>query len=129
MRRGAMAGAALLGWLLAAPASASGSWAAEAPGVRAAVAGRETPSRALTPPPAAAGGRVVEVRWRYRVPAGAALRARLCHPAGCVTLPARRGRTRALAGLPAGEALRFRFAPDGAGPVRVQGLQVIVNYR
>ncbi len=115
--------------LLAQGVQAAGSWVAEAPALRAAVVGRETASEALSPP-AGTEGRIREVRWRFETPSGQAWHGRLCHPAGCVALPARRGRSEALAGLPAEAPLRFRFSPiTGQAPLVVEGLQVIVNYR
>lgn len=123
-----------LGLLLALAAGelqAAGSWVAEAPGFPVSLAGRETASAALRPggtPPE--GAAITSVAWRYRVPPGRELKARLCHPAGCVALPAGRGTTRALAGLTADAPLAFRFSlPRGERPVRVGGLQVIVNHR
>ncbi|MCK2185134.1 flagellar protein FlhE [Halomonas getboli] len=108
---------------------AGGSWVAEAPAVRAAIVGREAASEALTPP-AGTEGRIREVRWRFRTPPGKGWQARLCHPAGCVALPAARGRSSVLAGLPAGEPLRFRFSPlPGQAPLAVEELQVIVNFQ
>ncbi|QFT83456.1 Flagellar protein FlhE precursor [Halomonas sp. THAF12] len=129
--RGRNAAGLLLGALigLAPTAQAAGSWVAQAPSVRAATVGRETASEALTPP-AGTAGRIREVRWRFRTPPGQGGHARLCHPAGCMTLPTERGRSTALAGLPAGEPLRFRFSPTpGQAPVSVEGLQVIVNFQ
>ncbi|MDR5889006.1 MULTISPECIES: flagellar protein FlhE [Halomonas] len=129
MRRRLMLGAlaALAGFVPT--AHAAGSWVAEAPSVRAAIVGRETASEALTPP-AGTEGRIREVRWRFRTPPGQGGHARLCHPAGCVTLPAPRGRSTALAGLPAGEPLSFRFSPlPGQAPLAVERLQVIVNFQ
>lgn len=113
------------------PARAGGSWVAEASAVRVAILGREVASETLAPPDGvAAKERIAEVRWRFRLPPGERVRARLCHPRGCVRLRGGRGTSRALAGLTAGEALHFRFErPPGQGPVTVTGLQVIVNYR
>ncbi|MFG6158697.1 flagellar protein FlhE [Halomonas sp. 1390] len=110
---------------------AAGSWVAEAPGLSVSLAGRDTASVALraggVPPE---GEAITSITWRYRVPPGRDLNARLCHPAGCVVLPGMRGTTRALAGLAADTPLAFRFSlPRGARPVRVGGLQVIVNHR
>ncbi|XKE45399.1 flagellar protein FlhE [Halomonas organivorans] len=115
--------------LTAGTAQAAGSWVATAPPVRVAMADREAASAALVPGDGTAG-RIAEVRWRYRRPAGAAIRARLCHPGGCMLLPDQRGRSEALAGLAAEAPLRFRFSlAPGQAPITVQGLQVIVNYR
>ena len=89
-RRGWPALALLLA-LAAGELQAAGSWVAEAPGLAVSLAGRETASAARqaggTPPEDAT---ITSVAWRYRTPPGRDLRARLCHPAGCVTLPARR---------------------------------------
>lgn len=117
--------------LTAGQLQAAGSWIAEAPGLAVSLAGRETSSAALEPgDPPPEGATLTSVSWRYRVPSGRALEARLCHPAGCVTLTGGRGTTRALAGLPAEAPLTFRFSlPRGERPLRVGGLQVIVNHR
>ncbi|SFT56600.1 flagellar protein FlhE [Halomonas saccharevitans] len=110
---------------------AAGSWIAEAPALRVSVIGRDTVSAALRPGGMTAEGEAItSITWRYRLPPGRALNARLCHPAGCVALPAMRGTTRALAGLPADAPLAFHFSlPRGEDPIRVGGLQVIVNHR
>ncbi|RTR04442.1 flagellar protein FlhE [Halomonas nitroreducens] len=113
------------------PALAAGSWVADAPAVRVAMVGREAASEVLAPPAGmTAERRIAEVRWRFRVPPGERVGARLCHPRGCVRLAGGRGTSQALAGMAAGEALRFHFERlPGQGPVTVKGLQVIVNYR
>lgn len=116
--------------LVTGAALADGSWVAEAPGVRVSLADRETASATLTPPGAVPpGARIQSVAWRYRLPPGAAVRARVCHPAGCRRLATPRGTTRALAGLDASVPLQFRFRlPPGETPLRVEGLQLIVNH-
>ncbi|MEQ6887171.1 flagellar protein FlhE [Halomonas sp. CS7] len=122
---------ALLLALAAGELQAAGSWVAEAPALRVSVAGRDTASAALQPGGKQANGEAItSITWRYRLPPGRALNARLCHPSGCVALPAQRGTTRALAGQVAEAPLTFRFSlPRGERPVRVGGLQVIVNHR
>ncbi|MFY0989134.1 flagellar protein FlhE [Halomonas sp. C05BenzN] len=126
----AMAAAVVLA-LLPAAALAAGSWVASVPGVRVALAEREVVSSSLTSPGPVPDGRVDTVAWQFRLPPGTSVRARLCHPGGCIPLGAGRGSSRALAGLPADTPLHFRFAlePGQRRAVAVQGLQVIVNYR
>ncbi|APX93010.1 hypothetical protein BWR19_08765 [Halomonas sp. 1513] len=112
----------------AGPAPVSGSWVAQAEGVRVAVPGRDTQSQALVgavPP----GAQVAGVAWQYSVPPGAQLDAWLCHPQRCVRLNAPRGRSESLAGLSADAQLRFRFRLAQGRPVQVSGLQVIVDHR
>lgn len=131
--RGRPAGLLAAWWLVmamvAAPVLAAGSWVASVPGVRVALAEREVASRSMVPPQAA-DGTIDSVGWQYRLPPGGAVRARLCHVGGCITLGAGQGSSRALAGLPADTPLHFRFAlaPGQRRAVAVQGLQVIVNY-
>lgn len=109
-------------------AAVSGSWVGQVEGLRVAVPGRDTDSRAFgggVPP----GGRIARVAWQYTTPAGAQLDAWLCHPQRCVRLDGQRGHSEALAGLPAAQ-LHFRFRlRQGARPVQVSGLQVIVDHR
>ncbi|HSP56854.1 MAG TPA: flagellar protein FlhE [Halomonas sp.] len=123
--------AGLLALLLPTLALAAGSWVATAPTMRVAMVDRESVSRPLSPPGASAAGEITSVVWRYRLPPGAALRGRLCHPGGCVPLVSPRGNSQGLAGLPANLPLRFHFAlaPEHPQAVAVQGLQVIVNYQ
>jgi len=137
---------ALVMLLPAGEAEAAGSWVATAPAVRAVMVEREVASAPLTAPDtlAAAGSpaagspaagtpaeRIESVVWQYRTAPGQAVHARLCHADGCLPLPGGHGTSRALAGLPVGTPLHFRFslAPEQRGAVTVQGLQVIVNYR
>ena len=128
-RRGWPALALLLA-LAAGELQAAGSWVAEAPGLRVSLAGRETASAVLRPGGTPPEGEIISIAWRYRVPPGRDLKVRLCHPAGCVALPAMRGTTRALSGLTADAPLTFRFSlPRDERPVKVGGLQVIVNHR
>ncbi|MBK5929729.1 hypothetical protein CCR82_04060 [Halochromatium salexigens] len=120
--------------LAAAPllAAAAGSWVAQAPSLRVIMAERESLSQPLLPPPGSTHeGEIHSVGWRFEQPPGSALSARLCQANRCMTLPSARGQSQALAGLPADEALRFHFAlmPGQRRAVRVQGLQVIVNYQ
>ena len=107
----------------------SGSWVAHVDGVRVAVPGRDTRSQAFgggVPP----GARIAQVAWQYTTPAGAQLDAWLCHPQRCLRLDGQRGRSEALAGLSAAQSLHFRFRlRQGARPVQVSGLQVIVDHR
>ncbi len=112
-------------------ATAAGSWVAERPGPRVAMADRDTRSAALTPPgEVTAEARIASVGWRFRLPPGERLDARLCHPAACTPLAGPRGTTQALAGLSAAAPLEFRFRlREGGQAVRVTGLQVIVNHR
>jgi len=119
--------------LMAGPASGAGSWVGRAPGVTLGTPGRVATAEPITPPPGLRPGRITTVSWRFRVPAGLpGLDAWLCHPRRCLALPAARGRSEALRGLPAREPLTLRFRlPPGTrrGAVPFTGLQVIVNYR
>lgn len=111
-------------------AASAGSWAGTAPPLAVASADRHACSQPLQPPPLAAGGQLAGVRWRFQVPPGAHVQARLCHPQRCVELPAAQGESRALSGLDAGQPLQlcFRLQP-GEAPQRVGGLQLLVDYR
>ncbi|MGM0536966.1 MAG: flagellar protein FlhE [Pseudomonadota bacterium] len=131
MRRARRHALALLLALAVGELQAAGSWVAKAPMTRVSVAGRETASAPLRPVGEGAENRAIHsVAWRYRLPAGSDLKARLCHPGGCVPLPTQQGTTRALAGLAADVALEFRFSlPEGQAPVTIGDLQVIVNHR
>jgi len=125
---------ALLPVLALAPslAAAAGSWVANAPSVRVVMAERESLSSPLRPPPGSVHeGEIHSIVWRFVQPPGSALNARLCHAHRCMPLSAARGQSQALAGLPADAALRFHFSllPGQRRAVRVEGLQVIVNYR
>lgn len=124
-------GLALAMVLAVGSALAAGSWVGTAPGVRVALAEREVASSPLVPPAGLSGGTIDTVGWRFRLPPGVAVRARLCHAEGCMALETVQGSSRALAGLPADRPLHFRFAlaPGQRQAVAVQGLQVIVNYR
>lgn len=131
MKRNGRHALALLLALAVGELQAAGSWVANAPMTRVSVAGRETASAPLKPVGTGADHRAIHsVTWRYRLPPGSNLKARLCHPYGCVPLPTMQGSTRALAGLAADVALEFRFwLPEGHAPVTVGDLQVIVNHR
>jgi flagellar protein FlhE len=120
----------LLPLSLPAVEAAPGSWQARIPSLRLAVPGRERASAPLQPPALARGQRLAEVRWRFELPAGAPVRARLCHPQRCIELSRSRGRSAALAGLDAGQPLQFRFrlAPRGEAQ-RVEAIELIVEYR
>ncbi|WP_346797089.1 flagellar protein FlhE [Halomonas sp. Bachu 37] len=121
----------MLGWapaVLAAP----GSWTATAPGFMVAMSERTADSASMTPPAGMTEpeSRISGIQWRYRQPVGSQVKAWLCHPSRCVALTGMRGMTQALQGATAEAPLQFRFAlPPGQRPVRVQGLQVIVNYQ
>ncbi|WP_224106685.1 flagellar protein FlhE [Vreelandella aquamarina] len=113
-------------------AQAAGSWSAQVPGMMVAMSDRESVSQPATPPAEASigGGVIDRVHWRLDVPPGEGVNAWLCHPQQCVALSGMRGTVTALAGRQADAPLRFRFAlRPGQRPVRVQGLQVIVNYQ
>ncbi len=118
--------------LLATMAHGAGSWVATAPALKAALVERPVASAPLSPPnPGLARGQVMrQVSWQYRPPAGVEVNASLCHSGGCVRLPAPRGHTVALAGLPADTPLYFEFSLRDRHPriVTLQGLQVIVNH-
>lgn len=129
-------GASLLGLSLASPApapgaeAAPGSWQARTPSLLLAVPGWESVSAALQPPALALGRHLAEVRWRFSLPAGAAVKAWLCHPERCIELVRNWGGSSALAGLDAGQPLQFRFrlAPR-AEPVPVRDVELLVEYR
>lgn len=123
--------AVTLAWVPAL-AAAAGSWVANAPSLRVILAERESLSRPLLPPgDGVHAGVIHSIVWRFEQPPGSALNARLCQAQRCMPLPSARGQSQALAGLPADAALRFHFSlmPGQRQAVRVQGLQVIVNYR
>ncbi|WP_129138433.1 flagellar protein FlhE [Modicisalibacter coralii] len=124
-----------VGWLMALPAwaGAPGSWVGDARAVRVFTPGRLVDSRAIEPP-AAVRGEIASVAWRFEVPPGVVgLRAWLCHPQRCLALSAARGRSKGLAGLAADAPLRFRFGlvrgHQPTRPLRITGLQAIVDYR
>ncbi|UYG00087.1 MULTISPECIES: flagellar protein FlhE [unclassified Halomonas] len=109
-----------------------GSWSVDTTGLMVAMSDRASASQALAPPPSAEihQGRIERVNWRFEAPPGADIHAWLCHPERCVALDGQRGSATGLAGLNAGAPLEFRFALGrGQPPVRVRGLQVIVNYQ
>ena len=110
---------------------AAGSWVAAAPPVRVGLADRETLSEPLGPVGSGADNGVIRtVKWRYRQPVGSELSVKLCHPQGCVPLPAMRGSSRAFEGLAADAAMQLHLSlARGQDPVSVKGIQVIVNYR
>ncbi|WP_244183082.1 flagellar protein FlhE [Vreelandella songnenensis] len=121
-------------WLIAfvGATHAAGSWSAQVPGVMVAMSDRESVSHPVTPPPGVSldGGVIDRIHWRLDAPPGEVVNAWLCHPQQCVALSGMRGTVTALAGRQADAPLRFRFAlRPGQRPVRVQGLQVIVNYQ
>ncbi|GAB2798154.1 flagellar protein FlhE [Halomonas shantousis] len=117
--------------------AAAGSWVAQGKSVLLTTPGRLETSKALSPPTGgpARQGRITRIHWRYQAPTEAMskLEAWLCHFDRCMTLPAGRGMSDALAGLPAQTPLTFRFrlhADNGqATHMRVKGLQIIVDYR
>ncbi|WP_249978995.1 flagellar protein FlhE [Vreelandella olivaria] len=113
--------------------AATGSWSSQVPSVLVVMSDRPISSRPVVAPPGAANveNAVIErVQWRFEAPPAALVNAWLCHPEQCVSLSSMRGTTMALAGKRADLPLHFRFAlAPGIRPVRVQGLQVIVNYQ
>ncbi|CAO1658582.1 MULTISPECIES: flagellar protein FlhE [Halomonadaceae] len=126
----------LTGWLLAgltaSAQAATGSWSTQVPGLMVAMSDRASASQNVSPPAAAnlRTKQLERIQWQFSHPPGALLNAWLCHPEQCVALTGMRGSTTALAGRTAGVPLHFRFAlRPGQRPVRVQGLQMIVNYQ
>ena len=112
--------------------AASGSWSAQLPGLMVAMSDRASASQESFPPPSAnlRSGQLGRIQWQFQYPPNALLNAWLCHPEQCVALTGMRGSTTALAGQRAEAPLHFRFAlRPGQRPVRVQGLQMIVNYQ
>lgn len=130
-----LAGGLLSGGVLASDdpagaAAASGSWQGRAPALQVARSDRDTCSQPLIPPALARGRQLASLGWQFSSPPGAALRAWLCHPQHCTALSGNRGRTRALAGLDAGQPLQLCFRLTAAGPAqRVADLQLLVDYR
>lgn len=123
---------AMIGAMAPALAAAAGSWVANAPSLMVIMAERESLSRPLLPPSGSApAGAIHSIVWRFEQPPGSRLNARLCQANHCMPLSGARGQSQALAGLPADEGLRFHFSlrPGQRRAVRVEGLQVIVNYR
>lgn len=122
-------------WLVSPVQAASGSWVGEVTGVRLFTPGRAVDSGPIQPPGAvAAEAKIHSLSWRFQGPVGQPQpEAWLCHPQHCMKLAVARGRTQEMMGLTANEPLYFRFQlPREAhpgGPLRVEGLQVIVNYR
>lgn len=110
-----------------------GSWSSQIPGLMVAMSDRSSASQNATPPAAAnnvESAQLGRIHWQFQYPPGALLNAWLCHPEQCVALTGMRGTTTALAGFAADAPLHFRFAlRPGQRPVRVQGLQMIVNYQ
>ncbi|MCH4812248.1 flagellar protein FlhE [Vreelandella neptunia] len=122
----------LLTGLTASAQAASGSWSTQIPGLMVAMSDRASASQTAAPPAVAnlKHGQLGRIQWQFQYPPGALLNAWLCHPEQCVALTGMRGSTTALAGQTADEPLHFRFAlRPGQRPVRVQGLQMIVNYQ
>ncbi|MCF7977283.1 MAG: flagellar protein FlhE [Chromatiaceae bacterium] len=111
-------------------AFAAGSWVATAPALRVSMAERESLSAPLLPPASVRAGEIHSVIWRFEAPPGATLKGRLCQADDCVAVATMRGRSRALAGLPATRPLRFHFSLDQPQQqaVVVRGIQLIVNY-
>lgn len=135
MRRAAIRIFRMLGagaCLLTTMAHGAGSWVATAPALQAALVERPVASAPLAPPdPALARGQMMgQVSWQFQPPSGVEVNAALCHLGGCVRLPAPRGHTEALAGLPADTPLYFEFSllDRRQRVVTLQGLQVIVNH-
>lgn len=122
----------LLTGLMGSAQAAPGSWSSQIPGLMVAMSDRTSASQTATPP--AAGnhqlGQLGRIQWQFQYPPGAHLNAWLCHPEQCVALDGMRGSSTALEGRAADAPLHFRFAlRPGQRPVRVQGLQLIVNYQ
>lgn len=114
--------------------AAPGSWVSNADSVRLFTPGRAVASTTSTPPELASGAHIRTLRWRFTVPSGAPrLAVWLCHPRRCISLSTPSGRSQGLAGLPADVPLTFRFrlpaSSRPAKPLRIEGLQVIVDYR
>lgn len=126
-----LAAVVLCGWM--GGAYASGSWVATAPSLPVVTADRPMSSAVLLPPsPELASGQVMgRVGWQFQPPAGSVVNAWLCHPGGCTRLPASRGQTDDLAGLPADTPLHFQFSLQDRRQraATLQGLQVIVNHQ
>lgn len=125
----------VVGLLVIPPAWAgvSGSWVGDTRAVRLFTPGRLVDSRAIEPP-GAVHGEIASVAWRFEVPAGVVgLRAWLCHPQRCIALSTARGRSERFAGLAADASLHFRFRLprnlQPTQPLRITGLQAIVDYR
>lgn len=115
--------------LCASSAFAAGSWVATAPLLRVSMVERESLSAPLLPPASVPEGEIHSVIWRFDAPPGAALKGRLCQADNCVEVATMRGRSRALAGLPATQPLRFHFSlVQQQQAVVVRGIQLIVNY-
>lgn len=127
---GALVAALALSAHIAVAGGAPGSWVGVAPPLQVASHARHVCSQPLLPPALASGQHLLRVRWRFDLPAGGRVQAQLCHPLRCTALAAARGSTQALAGLEADQPLQlcFRLERD-AKPVRVGGLQVLVDYR
>ncbi|MBT2774522.1 flagellar protein FlhE [Halomonas sp. ISL-60] len=127
-----VAGCLLTGFTESAQA-APGSWSSQISGLMVAMSDRASASQDAIPPASAnnlQSGRLGRIHWQFQHPPGALLNAWLCHPEQCVALTGMRGSTTALEGRTADEPLHFRFAlRPGQRPVRVQGLQLIVNYQ
>lgn len=123
--------AVTLSALISSAQAAPGSWSSQIPGLMVAISDRSSASQHATPPRVAnaQAGQLGRIQWQFQHPAGAQLNAWLCHPEQCVALTGMRGSTMALEGR-AAAPLHFRFALlPGQRPVRVQGLQLIVNYQ
>mgnify|MGYP000494550183 CR=1 FL=1 len=113
-------------------AAASGSWVAAVPGMLVTMSDRPSTSEYAVPPRGAPvqAGTVSRVQWRFRHPPGHSLHAWLCQSGDCTALTGMRGSTQAFAGSQARNPLYFRFTlAAGQKPVRVHGMQVIVNYQ
>lgn len=134
-----LVGAALSTFLWAAiagpaMAGAAGSWVDESPSVRLFTPGREVAAQPFKPPAALPGAEITSISWRFEPPPGTPrLQAWLCHPQRCLRLPTSRGQSGSLAGLNAAGPFVMRFRlPETArpsAPLRVEGLQLIVNHR
>ncbi|XKG79720.1 flagellar protein FlhE [Vreelandella aquamarina] len=112
--------------------AATGSWSRQVPSVLVAMSDRTSSSQSILPPQTIElnEATLTRIQWRFESPPGTPINAWLCHPEQCVVLTSMRGSTTALSGMQANAPLHFRFAlQPGQRPVRIQGLQVIVNYQ
>lgn len=131
-QRWASAFALFAALLTGAAQAAPGSWVAQVPGMMVAMSDRQSASQHAAPPPDAPvqGGAINRIQWRFQHPPGQTVNAWLCQSERCTALTGMRGSTQAFAGEPAAAPLHFRFTlPAGKPPVRVHGMQVIVNYQ
>lgn len=120
--------------LTASTFAAPGSWVSNADSVRLFTPQRAVESTTLPPPELADGTHIRSLSWRFTATSTQPrFDAWLCHPRRCIALATPNGRSKALAGLAADTPLTFRFrlpaSPSPTKPLRIEGLQVIVDYR